>query len=95
MAGKVAVVTRRHGWTGRIDHHQDGRRRLSRVVTYSPSNTKYKAWLEEMKGRGYSFSRLPPVDVVDFDDCAQVRSRSRPSSAPSTPGQQRRHHARP
>jgi len=40
------------------------------VVTYSPSNTKYKSWLEEMKGRGYSFSAYP-VDVVDFDDCAR------------------------
>jgi acetoacetyl-CoA reductase len=40
------------------------------VVTYSPSNTKYKSWLEEMKGRGYSFSAFP-VDVVDFDSCAR------------------------
>jgi len=39
------------------------------VVTYSPSNTKYKAWLEEMKGRGYTFGAYP-VDVADFDDCA-------------------------
>jgi acetoacetyl-CoA reductase len=39
------------------------------VVTYSPSNTKYKAWLEEMKGRGYAFAAYP-VDVVDYDDCA-------------------------
>jgi acetoacetyl-CoA reductase len=38
------------------------------VVTYSPSNTKYKAWLEEMKGRGYAFAAYP-VDVVDYDDC--------------------------
>ena len=40
------------------------------VVTYSPSNTKYKSWLEEMKGRGYSFSAFP-VDVVDYDSCAK------------------------
>jgi len=39
------------------------------VVTYSPSNTKYKSWLDEMKGKGYSFSAYP-VDVVSFDDCA-------------------------
>ncbi len=39
------------------------------VVTYSPSNTKWKSWLEEMKGRGYDFGAYP-VDVVDFDDCA-------------------------
>src|SRR5947207_14409565 len=40
------------------------------VVTYSPSNTKYRAWLEEMKGRGHSFSAYP-VDVVNYDDCAR------------------------
>ncbi|MGH8737317.1 MAG: acetoacetyl-CoA reductase [Burkholderiales bacterium] len=39
------------------------------AVTYSPSNTKWKSWLEEMKGRGYAFAAYP-VDVVDFDDCA-------------------------
>src|SRR4030088_1746012 len=41
------------------------------VVTYSPSNTKYKSWLEEMKGRGYSFLAFP-VDVVDYDNCAKM-----------------------
>jgi acetoacetyl-CoA reductase len=40
------------------------------VVTYSPSNTKYKSWLEELKGKGYSFGAFP-VDVVDYDDCAR------------------------
>src|SRR4030088_1902428 len=40
------------------------------AVTYSPSNTKYKSWLEEMKKRGYAFSAFP-VDVVDYDDCAR------------------------
>jgi acetoacetyl-CoA reductase len=39
------------------------------VVTYSPSNTKWKSWLEEMKQQGYSFAAYP-VDVADFDDCA-------------------------
>ncbi len=39
------------------------------AVTYSPSNTKYKSWLEQMKGRGYAFSAFP-VDVADYDDCA-------------------------
>jgi len=46
------------------------------VVTYSPSNTKYKSWLDEMKGKGYSFAAYP-VDVVSFDDsaakCAQIQ----------------------
>jgi acetoacetyl-CoA reductase len=44
------------------------------VVTYSPSNTKYKSWLEEMKGKGYSFGAFP-VDVVDYDDCARICAR--------------------
>jgi acetoacetyl-CoA reductase len=39
------------------------------VVTYSPSNTKYRSWLEEMKGKGHAFAAYP-VDVVNYDDCA-------------------------
>ena len=39
------------------------------VVTYSPSNTKYRSWLEEMKSRGHTFAAYP-VDVVNYDDCA-------------------------
>jgi acetoacetyl-CoA reductase len=39
------------------------------VVTYSPMNTKWKQWLEDMKQRGYAFSAYP-VDVADFEDCA-------------------------
>src|SRR4030081_2772228 len=40
------------------------------VVTYSPSNTKYKSWLEEMKSRDYGFSAFP-VDVVDYESCSR------------------------
>src|SRR5947207_1321378 len=39
------------------------------VVTYSPSNTKFKSWLDEMKGKGYKFAAFP-VDVVAYEDCA-------------------------
>jgi len=39
------------------------------VVTYSPSNTKYRSWLEDMKSRGHMFAAYP-VDVVNYDDCA-------------------------
>ncbi|HTN27662.1 MAG TPA: acetoacetyl-CoA reductase [Burkholderiales bacterium] len=39
------------------------------VVTYSPSNTKYRSWLEEMKSKGHPFAAYP-VDVVNYDDCA-------------------------
>ena len=39
------------------------------IVTYSPSNTKYRSWLEEMKSKGHTFAAYP-VDVVNYDDCA-------------------------
>ena len=39
------------------------------VVTYSPANTKYRSWLEDMKSRGHAFAAYP-VDVVNYDDCA-------------------------
>jgi len=44
------------------------------VVTYSPSNTKYKSWLDEMKAQGYSFGAYP-VDVANYDDCAAKAAR--------------------
>jgi len=55
-------------WDPQIPTFADAGYRV--VVTYSPSNTKYRAWLEEMKGRGHSFAAFP-VDVVDYDDCAK------------------------
>ena len=39
------------------------------VVTYSPSNTKFRSWLEDMKSKGHAFAAYP-VDVVNYDDCA-------------------------
>ena len=36
---------------------------------YSPSNTKWKSWIDEMKGRGYNFGAYP-LDVASFEDCA-------------------------
>ncbi|HYD08433.1 MAG TPA: SDR family NAD(P)-dependent oxidoreductase, partial [Reyranella sp.] len=70
MAGKrIAVVTGGMGGLGESITTKMADAGYRVVVTYSPSNTKYKAWLEEMKGRGYAFSAYP-VDVVDFDDCA-------------------------
>ncbi|HEV7477444.1 MAG TPA: acetoacetyl-CoA reductase [Burkholderiales bacterium] len=71
MAGKkVAVITGGMGGLGESITTKMADAGYRVVVTYSPSNTKYRAWLEEMKGRGYSFSAFP-VDVVDFDDCAR------------------------
>ena len=36
------------------------------VTTYSPNNTKYQGWLDEMKEKGYNFSAYP-ADVADYD----------------------------
>jgi len=75
MAGKkLAVVTGGMGGLGESISTKMADAGYRVVVTYSPSNTKYKAWLEEMKGRGYTFSAYP-VDVVDFDDCARACQR--------------------
>jgi len=71
MAGKkIAVVTGGMGGLGESISTKMADAGYRVVVTYSPSNTKYKSWLEELKGRGYSFSAFP-VDVVDYDSCAK------------------------
>jgi len=71
MAGKkLAVITGGMGGLGESITTKMADAGYRVVVTYSPSNTKFKAWLEDMKGRGYSFSAFP-VDVADFDSCAK------------------------
>src|SRR4029077_16668813 len=71
MAGKkIAVITGGMGGLGESITTKMADAGYRVVVTYSPSNTKYKAWLEEMKGRGYKFAAFP-VDVADFDSCAK------------------------
>src|SRR6185436_17012637 len=67
---RIAVVTGGIGGLGETISTKMADASYRVVVTYSPSNTKYKSWLEEMKGRGYSFSAFP-VDVVDYDSCAK------------------------
>ncbi len=67
---RIAVVTGGMGGLGETISTKMADAGYRVVVTYSPSNTKYKSWLEEMKGRGYSFSAFP-VDVVDYDDAAR------------------------
>src|SRR5262245_13984962 len=69
-AGKLAVVTGGMGGLGESITTKMADAGYRVVVTYSPSNTKFKAWLEEMKGRGYAFSAFP-VDVADYDSCAR------------------------
>jgi acetoacetyl-CoA reductase len=67
---RIAVVTGGMGGLGETISTKMADAGYRVVVTYSPSNTKYKSWLEEMKGRGYSFSAFP-IDVVDYDSCAR------------------------
>src|SRR5947207_2828770 len=67
---RIAVVTGGMGGLGETISTKTADAGYRVVVTYSPSNTKFKSWLEEMKGRGYSFAAFP-VDVVDYDDCAR------------------------
>ncbi len=67
---RVAVVTGGMGGLGETISTKMADAGYRVIVTYSPSNTKYKSWLEEMKGRGYGFSAFP-VDVVDYDSCAK------------------------
>jgi acetoacetyl-CoA reductase len=69
MAKKVAVVTGGMGGLGESISTKMADAGYQVVVTYSPSNTKFKSWLDEMKGKGYSFAAYP-VDVVSYDDCA-------------------------
>ena len=67
---RIAVVTGGMGGLGETVSTKMAGAGYRVVVTYSPANTKYRAWLEEMKGRGFSFNAFP-VDVVDYDDCAR------------------------
>jgi acetoacetyl-CoA reductase len=67
---RIAVVTGGMGGLGETISIKMAGAGYRVVVTYSPANTKYKAWLEEMKVRGHSFAAFP-VDVVDYDDCAR------------------------
>ena len=67
---RIAVVTGGMGGLGETISTKMADAGYRVVVSYSPSNTKYKSWLEEMKGRGYHFSAFP-IDVVDYESCAR------------------------
>jgi acetoacetyl-CoA reductase len=71
---RVAVVTGGMGGLGESISTKMADAGYKVVVTYSPSNTKYKAWLDEMKGKGYSFAAYP-VDVVSYEDSAKACGR--------------------
>ncbi len=66
---KIAVITGGMGGLGESISTKMADAGYKVVVTYSPSNTKWKGWIDEMKGRGYAFGAYP-VDVADFDDSA-------------------------
>ena len=66
---RIAVVTGGMGGLGESISTKMADAGYKVVVTYSPQNTKYKSWLDEMKSQGYSFGAYP-VDVANFDDCA-------------------------
>jgi acetoacetyl-CoA reductase len=66
---RIAVVTGGMGGLGESISTKMADAGYQVVVTYSPSNTKYKGWLDEMKGQGYGFGAYP-VDVANYDDCA-------------------------
>src|SRR3989442_7403527 len=67
---RIAVVTGGMGGLGETISTKMADAGYRVVVTYSPSNTKYKSWLEELKSRDYSFSAFP-VDVVDYESCSR------------------------
>jgi acetoacetyl-CoA reductase len=67
---RIAVVTGGMGGLGETISTKMADAGYRVVVTYSPSNTKYKSWLEDLKKRGYNFAAFP-VDVVDFDSCVK------------------------
>jgi acetoacetyl-CoA reductase len=66
---RLAVVTGGMGGLGESISTKMADAGYRVVVTYSPANTKWKQWLEDMKSRGYPFSAYP-VDVADYGDCA-------------------------
>jgi acetoacetyl-CoA reductase len=66
---KLAVITGGMGGLGESISTKMADAGYKVVVTYSPSNTKFKAWLDEMKGKGYAFGAYP-VDVASYEDSA-------------------------
>jgi acetoacetyl-CoA reductase len=67
---RIAVVTGGMGGLGETISTKMADAGYRVVVTYSPSNTKYRQWLQDMKERGYTFS-AHPIDVADYESCAR------------------------
>jgi len=71
MAQRIALVTGGMGGLGEAICMKLERMGIKVVVTYSPTNTKYKDWLKEMEGQGHQFSAYA-CDVTDFESCART-----------------------
>jgi acetoacetyl-CoA reductase len=71
MAQRIALVTGGMGGLGEAICMKLARMGIKVVVTYSPSNTKYKDWLKEMAERDYHFHAVP-CDVGDFESCQKM-----------------------
>jgi len=71
MTQRIALVTGGMGGLGEAICMNLARMGIKVVVTYSPGNTKYKAWLKEMEERDCQFHAYP-CDVADFDSCQQA-----------------------
>ena len=71
MAQRVAVVTGGTGGLGEAICIKLSKMGYKVFTTYSPSNTKLKDWLAEMKNQGHDFHAVP-ADVTDFDSCTKA-----------------------
>ena len=92
---RVAVVTGGMGGLGETISDQDGRGRLSVVVTYSPGNKSACQMAGRHEGARATTSRPMACDVTDFDSWSRLRRQGAGGGRPGRhPGQQRRHHPR-
>jgi acetoacetyl-CoA reductase len=71
MAQRIALVTGGMGGLGEAICTKLIAMGYKVVVTFSPGNTKYKDWLQEMEGRGMKFGAYP-CDVGDFESCQKM-----------------------
>jgi len=74
MTQRIALVTGGMGGLGEAICMKLARMGVKVVVTYSPGNVKYSAWLREMADRDYHFSAYP-CDVADYEACAKMVDR--------------------
>jgi acetoacetyl-CoA reductase len=71
MSSRVALVTGGMGGIGEAICQKLADAGHKVVTTYSPGNTRWQAWLDEMKTKGYAFHAYP-CDVTSYDSCAQI-----------------------